>query len=64
MENEDRSKTHITINLEEVLQDRNHKDNVLIKEYDIVGGDILEFLAMVEETWWGADWGFKLKGKT
>lgn len=34
--NEDRSKTHISINLEEVLQDRNHKDNVLIKEYDIV----------------------------
>ncbi len=34
--NDDRSKTHIAINLEKILQDRNHKDNILINEYDIV----------------------------
>ena len=34
--NEDRIKTHISVNLESVLKDVNHKDNIYLKEYDIV----------------------------
>ena len=34
--NEDRTKTHISVNLESVLKDVNHKDNIYLKEYDIV----------------------------
>ena len=34
--NEDRTKTHISVNLESVLKDGNHKDNIYLKEYDIV----------------------------
>ena len=34
--NDDRTKSHITINLEAILNDVNHKDNILLKEYDIV----------------------------
>ena len=34
--NEDRTKTHISVNLESVLKDENHKDNIYLKEYDIV----------------------------
>ncbi len=34
--NEDRTKSHISINLESVINDSNHKDNILLKEYDIV----------------------------
>jgi len=34
--NEDRTKSHITVNLKEILSDSKHKDNVLLKEYDIV----------------------------
>jgi polysaccharide export outer membrane protein len=34
--NEDRTKTHIAINLRAVLKDSNHKDNLLLHEYDIV----------------------------
>ena len=34
--NEDRTKSHISINLESVINDPNHKDNILLKEYDIV----------------------------
>ena len=34
--NEDRTKSHITVNLKEILSDSKHKDNILLKEYDIV----------------------------
>ena len=34
--NEDRTKSHISINLGSVINDSNHKDNILLKEYDIV----------------------------
>ena len=34
--NEDRTKSHISINLGSVIDDSNHKDNILLKEYDIV----------------------------
>ena len=34
--NEDRTKTHIAVNLGEILKDNNHKDNILLHEYDIV----------------------------
>ena len=34
--NEDRTKTHISINLGEILLNSDHKDNILINEYDIV----------------------------
>jgi len=34
--NDDRTKSHITINLEAILNDVNNKDNILLKEYDIV----------------------------
>ena len=34
--NEDRTKSHIAVNLGAVLEDNNHEDNILIKEYDIV----------------------------
>ena len=34
--NTDRTKTHISVNLESVLKDKNHKDNIYLKEYDIV----------------------------
>jgi protein involved in polysaccharide export with SLBB domain len=34
--NEDRTKSHIAINLESVLENTSHKDNILLKEYDVV----------------------------
>ena len=34
--NDDRTKSHIAINLEEILNDKTHKDNILLKEHDIV----------------------------
>ena len=34
--NEDRTKSHISINLQSVINDSDHKDNILLKEYDIV----------------------------
>jgi protein involved in polysaccharide export with SLBB domain len=34
--NDDRTKSHITVNLDAILNDATHKDNVLLKEYDIV----------------------------
>ena len=34
--NDDRTKSHITINLEAILNDVNNKDNILLREYDIV----------------------------
>ena len=34
--NDDRTKLHITVNLAAILNDATHKDNVLLKEYDIV----------------------------
>ena len=34
--NEDRTKSHIAINLQSVVNNTNHKDNILLKEYDIV----------------------------
>jgi len=34
--NKDRTKSHISINLESVINDSNHKDNILLKEYDII----------------------------
>ena len=34
--NEDRTKTHISVNLESVLKDKDNKDNIYLKEYDIV----------------------------
>ncbi|MBT3612148.1 MAG: hypothetical protein HN522_04320 [Flavobacteriales bacterium] len=34
--NEDRTKSHISINLESVINDSSHKDNILLKEYDII----------------------------
>ena len=34
--NEDRTKSHITVNLEAVIKDKNHKDNILLNEFDIV----------------------------
>jgi protein involved in polysaccharide export with SLBB domain len=34
--NEDRTKSHIAVNLEAILVDSNHEDNILMQEYDIV----------------------------
>ena len=34
--NEDRSKQHLSINLNNIINDPNHEDNILLKEYDIV----------------------------
>ena len=34
--NEDRTKSHISINLDSVINDSKHKDNILLKEYDII----------------------------
>ena len=34
--NEDRSKQHLSINLNNIISDPNHDDNILLKEYDIV----------------------------
>ena len=34
--NKDRTKTHISINLELVLNDNSHVDNILLQEYDII----------------------------
>ena len=34
--NKDRTKTHISVNLESVLKDKDNKDNIYLKEYDIV----------------------------
>ena len=34
--NEDRTKTHLSINLRAIIQDKNHEDNILMREYDIV----------------------------
>ena len=34
--NEDRSKQHLSINLNNIISDPNHYDNILLKEYDIV----------------------------
>jgi protein involved in polysaccharide export with SLBB domain len=34
--NEDRTKTHIAVNLNAIINDEKHEDNILMKEYDIV----------------------------
>jgi protein involved in polysaccharide export with SLBB domain len=34
--NEDRTKSHVAVNLEAIRLDSNHKDNILLQEYDIV----------------------------
>ena len=34
--NEDRSKQHLSINLNNIISDPKHEDNILLKEYDIV----------------------------
>ena len=34
--NKDRSKQHLSINLNNIISDPNHDDNILLKEYDIV----------------------------
>ena len=34
--NKDRTRTHIAINLEAIINDFNHQDNILLNEYDIV----------------------------
>ena len=34
--NKDRTKTHIAVDLGAILQDKNHKDNIILHEYDIV----------------------------
>ena len=34
--NEDRTKTHISVNLEAIINDSNHEDNIWMQEYDIV----------------------------
>ena len=34
--NEDRTKTHIAVDLSSILHDKNHKDNIILHEYDIV----------------------------
>jgi len=34
--NKDRTKSHISINLESVINDSNHKDNILLQEYDVI----------------------------
>ena len=34
--NEDRTKTHIAVNLGAIIKDSNHQDNIWIQEYDIV----------------------------
>ena len=34
--NDDRTKTHISVNLGAILEDNNHADNILLQEYDIV----------------------------
>tara|TARA_B100000900_G_scaffold66941_1_gene52147 strand:+ start:9209 stop:11704 length:2496 start_codon:yes stop_codon:yes gene_type:complete len=34
--NDDKTKSHISVNLESVLKNNEHEDNILLKEYDIV----------------------------
>ena len=34
--NEDRTKSHLSINLDKILENSNHEDNVLMQEYDVV----------------------------
>ena len=34
--NEDRTKTHIALNLDAIINDKNHEDNILIHEHDII----------------------------
>tara|TARA_B110000211_G_scaffold38452_1_gene39145 strand:- start:178 stop:2544 length:2367 start_codon:yes stop_codon:yes gene_type:complete len=34
--NEDRTRTHLAVNLAAILDDKNHEDNILLQEYDIV----------------------------
>jgi protein involved in polysaccharide export with SLBB domain len=34
--NEDRTKTHIAVNLRNIIKDKNHKDNIILQEYDII----------------------------
>ena len=34
--NDDRTKSHIAVDLEAILNDEKHKDNILLKEYDII----------------------------
>jgi protein involved in polysaccharide export with SLBB domain len=34
--NKDRTKSHIAVNLGSILEDNNHKDNILLNEYDII----------------------------
>ena len=34
--NNDKTKSHISINLESIINDPNHEDNILLNEYDIV----------------------------
>ena len=34
--NEDRTKSHISIDLDAVMNDKNHKDNLLLEEYDAI----------------------------
>ena len=34
--NEDRTKSHIAVNLEAIREDSNHEDNIIMQEYDIV----------------------------
>ncbi len=34
--NDDRTKSHISVNLNEILKNQAHEDNVLLKEYDVI----------------------------
>ncbi|MAU35999.1 MAG: hypothetical protein CMD14_01335 [Flavobacteriales bacterium] len=34
--NDDRTKTHIALNLDAIINDKNHEDNILIHEHDII----------------------------
>ncbi|MEC7646278.1 MAG: polysaccharide biosynthesis/export family protein, partial [Bacteroidota bacterium] len=34
--NEDRTKTHIAVNLGEIINNENHEDNILMQQYDVV----------------------------
>lgn len=34
-----------------------------MRNYDLLRGDMGQFLELIRENWWSADWGYKLTGK-
>ena len=34
--NDDKTRSHISVNIESILKNNKHEDNILLKEYDII----------------------------